>query len=746
MLVGFFLVQTASLSPVCAQISEKISPYHHRGAVTAPSLREFVLDRPRTPERKYIAFEETAGNTRKREGRGPHPFGELVPVRLGLQNSGTWQRLSDGGRLWRLAVRSPDARSMRLTYEAFHMPPGATLHLYDGAGNLVLGAFTSKNNRGTTEVPGMFATQFVDTNELVLAYYEPAKQEGMGRLVIDGVVHEKKPFFPLGEAIPGASPSELDCHNNVNCAVGRKWQMQKNSVVAFDVPEWGFCSATLVNNENNDGKLYFFTAAHCVSEAHETEHDDPTVDYTAVTRELLEKAIIYWAFESEDCEGTILPPDRPSALKTTAGFRLLSFDSVDHADFNTDADDKKVLTDYALLEAIESPLNLDPPMHPYFSGWDRKREQTGDFVVIHHPQGNIKKISFGDATNTDGEGQSRPFLMRVEGYFFEGGLWYMSYPIESDIETLVTHYWLHYTSGASEGGSSGSPLFNSRGYQIGLLSTGSFPSCEEVMNREMVASYSAIGKIFQTTPTFGDRSAVEVLTPSEPLRENMQGRDTCNIPALFADEAAYVAACGPTITEFEWDSGANNQFSITLDRGASALFWVITHDDAVRDSNQFILRAFGDAKGLHYAQHQGSWSAGVPVSFSAVGVETGVPGQDVFIHFLLKNTETSHFSRVQSFPVEALRVPTSPRFSSGHYDPAGLVISPNPAQKFLSVSGLPLHGDYPATIYTPSGHAALRTILSAGRTSWDVSALPAGVYVLQVQNPDAVISRRWVKK
>ena len=54
----------------------------------------------------------------------PPRFGYPHEVSLNLGNSGRWQELSNGDRLWQLTIRCPQALSINLLYDRFWIPEG----------------------------------------------------------------------------------------------------------------------------------------------------------------------------------------------------------------------------------------------------------------------------------------------------------------------------------------------------------------------------------------------------------------------------------------------------------------------------------------------------------------------------------------------------------------------------------------------------------------------------------------------
>jgi hypothetical protein len=92
--------------------------------------------------------------------------------------------------------------------------------------------------------------------------------------------------------------------------------------------------------------------------------------------------------------------------------------------------------------------------YSYFEGWSADGTPSDSGVCIHHPQGDIKKISTYKTPTVSAGWESTPNTH-----------WKVSWS-----ETANGH-------GVTEGGSSGSPLFSNNGHLIGTL-TGGESSCD----------------------------------------------------------------------------------------------------------------------------------------------------------------------------------------------------------------------------------------------------------------------------
>jgi hypothetical protein len=354
----------------------------------------------------------------------PPRVGPILPVGLSLSETGTWSVLSDGSKICRLGIRVEGALALGLYYNDFNIPDGGRLFIYDPTHSHVIGAFTSGNNINKD----YFATELVPGDECILEYHEPGNVTQMAGVFIDEVLyaHRHIGFLPNEESRGFGDSGE--CEVNVNCPEGQDWQREKRGVARILLKDGGFsfwCTGSLINNVSQDSTPYFLTANHCGQNA-------STSDYS--------QWIFYFNYESPGCANPSINPFSSSM----SGSKLVS--KSPNSTF-TGSDFKLLLLDNKI------PVNYNP----YFNGWNRVNSPANNGVCIHHPQGDIKKISTYNTTlvSTSYDGQ-----------------------IPDPGEKYWKVIWAATQSGhgVTEGGSSGSPLFNNDGQIIGAL-TGGLASC-----------------------------------------------------------------------------------------------------------------------------------------------------------------------------------------------------------------------------------------------------------------------------
>lgn len=345
----------------------------------------------------------------------PPRFGNPFDVNYNLGNSGYWETLDNGDRLWRLTIQAPDARSINFLYDDFYLPSGAKLFIYNKDKSHIIGAFTSINNK----VDRKMGTGLVYGDEVTLEYYEPENVMGTGALSIARVVHGYR-FIHIQDEILKAFGDSGSCNVNTVCPEGDNWRDEIKGVALILVNGNRNCTGSLITNVEKDCTPYFLTANHCLGNF---DAGDNASTWTFM-----------WGYESPDCGHNV--SDGPTNM-VTAGATIIS---------NSGNPGQVFESDFALIELTESPV--DAGFDVYFNGFDASTTAAVGATSIHHPSGDVKKITM--EANT----------LISSNYGTGAG---------------VTHWRIDdWESGTTEPGSSGSPLFSDATKRIvGDLSGGS---------------------------------------------------------------------------------------------------------------------------------------------------------------------------------------------------------------------------------------------------------------------------------
>ncbi len=437
-LAGVLLV--AVLAGGAAQARQGEPPYSLQHPAKAGFDVPIVDVAPlRASERRRAVDDAAAARGTKRLG-----VADPREVSIRPELAGRWDVLDDGTRLWRVRVRAEGATDLRLAFPHFDLPEGATLHVI-GANDYFQGPYTAAD-RGAAGfrspvVPGETATV-----ELRL----PAGVElAPGALELGTVGAGYRDLFGAKQTLgtgPGASGS---CNINVACPLGDAYPNEIRSVGHYEfqaADDGGFyiCTGTLVANVPRDKRNLFLSARHCVQVASEAQ-----------------SMVVYWNYESASCNALVAPAGGYfNDNQSGATLRVTRAD-----------------TDLTLVELTSAP---DPDWNLYYAGWDASGAAPDATIGIHHPSGDVKKITAGP----------RPSTMAncISTTNYPGSHW-RSGP---------------YTQGTTEGGSSGSALFaaasddggNARRV-VGVLSGGT-AGCSALSPSQPDDGYDCYGKLSQS--------------------------------------------------------------------------------------------------------------------------------------------------------------------------------------------------------------------------------------------------------
>lgn len=353
----------------------------------------------------------------------------LIPVDITVENSGTWEVLENGTNVWRVRISSKGAKSSALHFDSFALPQGSKLFVYNIDRSVVLGPYTSDDNMKGKE----YSIGIIYGGDIIMEYSAPKTKsvDGMSDVVIPDLKLAAYSYIYRGEDLfdnrakgTGYGASD-DCQVNANCSEGNNWRSQQKGVARiYCVEGWsgGYCSGTLVNNTTNDLTPYFLTADHCGSES-------TTGDFN--------QWIFKFNYESAGCTAS----GEPSGNNVTGCTRK------SRATLNGGSD-------FLLLELNTTSTNI-ANIGAVYNGWSKSTSGSPNGVSIHHPSGDIKKISTYSSTLVTST--------------YNGGT--------GNVGASGAHWRVYWTStsnghGVTEGGSSGSPIFNNNGLVVGTLSGG----------------------------------------------------------------------------------------------------------------------------------------------------------------------------------------------------------------------------------------------------------------------------------
>lgn len=296
----------------------------------------------------------------------------------------------------------------------------------------------SFTNENTSKT-GSLGVGLILSDQIIIEYHEPASVRGEGYLHINNVTHGYRDVLvTIEDESKGAFGNSGACNINVNCPEGLPFDIQKRSVALIVVNNNSLCSGALVNNVAQDGTPFFLTARHC----------------TPGNANGVSNWVFYFNHETPGCDGNNGPTNQ-----SVSGSTLLA---------------RNEESDFALLELDDAP---PPSFNVCYSGWDATDDPgaVSSAFGIHHPSGDVKKICFED---------DAPYFQNIGS--FVNQTWYID----------------QWELGVTEGGSSGSPLFNQNGLIIGQLAGGA-AACSGTVNNGLHDFYGRLGVSwdFGSTPT-----------------------------------------------------------------------------------------------------------------------------------------------------------------------------------------------------------------------------------------------------
>lgn len=376
-----------------------------------------------TPDLTQIMLEDD-----EREKNGElYRIGRSIPSNINPIFSGEWKINNDGSRTWNLRVKATGAEALSFLFSKFELYGQTTFEIRNTDGYIVHKPMTAEDVMSHK----MQNAALCFGDDLVLILNEPANTQASD-ISIDRVIYNyRSTGNPNATKINESDPCEV----NINCSpVGDSWQDEKDGVARIYIVEGnsaGWCTGSLINNTAQDCKPYFLTALHC------------GVNTSANN---MNNWRFYFRYESPNCNN----PNSAGSLDDHYVTGCLRIADSDDGGGNSGSDFLLVKLGNNNNETSVVNTLKSSSFSGYWNGWKAATSSTQGGAGIHHPAGDIKKIStFNGTTQSTSWGSAG------------GSHWQMSWSSNSN------------GHGVTEGGSSGSPLFNNSGLIVGTLTGGS---------------------------------------------------------------------------------------------------------------------------------------------------------------------------------------------------------------------------------------------------------------------------------
>lgn len=300
--------------------------------------------------------------------------------------------------IWNMTVQSQNAKSLSIRFDDTYLPQNAIMFLYNEKSRFVVGPIKQEVFQS-----GTFRSDYLNGDFVSISLFMPRSDEfkapEINIITYDyGII----PFRSYDDYFDASEP----CNINTSCPEGNGWECQINSVCKIIHSSIGSCTGSLINNDCCDLTPYILTAGHCVA-------GFPVDDY-----------LYRFNYESPQCT--------PNG-ETPPWWWITYFGSELRANWSG--------TDFGLVELTQ---NFETDRDMAFAGWDRSPQVPPNSTFIHHPSGDVKKITYDNGLSTQ------------SGNFYNFNL---TPGMNGDFGTL-------------EGGSSGCPKYNSSQRIIGQQSGG----------------------------------------------------------------------------------------------------------------------------------------------------------------------------------------------------------------------------------------------------------------------------------
>jgi len=259
------------------------------------------------------------------------------------------------------------------------------------------GPLTSKSNK----IHEQFSMGPIQGETIILELTVPKILQNKVKLQINGIIHGYRDLFK----------TQLGYNNSGNC-------LDFNDVECFENPDWDnesdavvrlingiyYGSGALVNNTANDYTPYLLTAFHNIDV-------NGSGDISTTEEQAVGNCLFQFHYKSPTCNGS-----NSLYIQFTGGDLAASLYD----------------TDFALIELDDSPVGNE---NITYVGWDNRNNTPTDGTVIHHPSGDVMKISLSNTS-----------------------------------PNIVGNFWEYqFYSGITEGGSSGGPVLNQNNRVVGQL-------------------------------------------------------------------------------------------------------------------------------------------------------------------------------------------------------------------------------------------------------------------------------------
>jgi hypothetical protein len=333
-------------------------------------------------------------------GNNPYRFGAPIATELNVVEQ-TALIYTEQYKVRKMDLYAAEAKSLNVVFENLSLPEGTMLFIYNASGRMLQGPIVQEM------IPegGRLGSNVFGGDKITIECAQPLESAATPTVQISKIVYGYREYW----GADGNYGASENCNVDVRCPEGDDWCVQQRTATRLLINDNAFCSGGAINNAASDlNRPYILTADHCLGASSnfgnwqfEFHYKNPFCganSYTGIT----------WGFTG-------------ATLRANWGG-----------------------TDFALMElnTYNPANNIHRLTGIHFAGFNRAAAASTEATGIHHPNGDVMKISidFNGAVAANWPGT----------------------PANS-------HWRADFNVGTVEHGSSGSPLFDQNQRIVGQL-------------------------------------------------------------------------------------------------------------------------------------------------------------------------------------------------------------------------------------------------------------------------------------
>lgn len=413
-----------------------------------------------------------------------------VPVDINIAKLMDWNIVGEQA-FGKFDIDVKGALSASINFDQFFLPEGTEMYVYNAKGSMITGPVTEKENNADQ----LWGSWVYQGGKLTIEIKTPQATLDRLSLHANNIAYGYKELYKTEVGAFGASQA---CNINVVCALGTGWQNERNAVnLILNSSGAALCSGAMVMNTCNTTRPFVLTANHCFT-----------------------GSVTGWRFTFLAFSPTCTPNQNSNGI-TFNGATLRA---------------NSAATDFCLVEMNNTPATNSGIN---YAGWSRNTAGITQTTIIHHPAGDVMKISRDNQAPTFAN-------------FGGAACWFLT-----------------LDNGATEGGSSGSPYFDQNHRIIGQhfgVNDQNLPICNRVnkFGGRFDLSWTGDGTNATRLSNWLDPSNTGALTTNTTNISNLRGMTiTINGPAAICNSATGYSVTGvPAGTGITWTSSSPGIASI----------------------------------------------------------------------------------------------------------------------------------------------------------------------------------------